>query len=359
MVRKDLSIYGFLKRQVFRQKEIHVKIIIYIMSKDGNSYARITIKNGVEFIVLGCLNKSCAGEGLEAWIAPSYGSNLCRFTYGRHNIIDADIDMLKKTFFPGTPVLYPFPNRMRDARFKYNGRVYQQIKDGMPVGIHGLVLNEAWEYDNPHTEKGCAVATTWIDFSKGTEIYRAFPFNHSLFIEYRLSEKGLCITYTVKNRDSTDIPFGFGLHPFFARLSGDEDTFCSIPANCVMENTEDLLPTGKLIDVEKTEFDLKNYTPVGAIGLDHVFTCLDKNECAQIYYKKQSFKLILKASEDFSHIVLFSPKGMDFFCIESQTCSTDAHNMYDKGFIKESGLEFVLPGQTKSGKVEYIILDSY
>lgn len=46
----------------------------------------------------------------------------------------------------------------------------------------------------------------------------------------------------------------------------------------------------------------------------------------EIEYKTLGIKVVLKASEEFSNIVLYTPRGKEYFCIENQTCSTDAKN---------------------------------
>jgi aldose 1-epimerase len=63
----------------------------------------------------------------------------------------------------------------------------------------------------------------------------------------------------------------------------------------------------------------------------------------------------LETTADFSHAVLYCPKGEDFFCLENQTCSTDAHNLFDRGFARESGLKTVTPGEKHQGRVSYTI----
>jgi aldose 1-epimerase len=59
-----------------------------------------------------------------------------------------------------------------------------------------------------------------------------------------------------------------------------------------------------------------------------------------------------KASADFTHLVVYTPQE-PWFCVENQTCSTDAHNLYTLGWDKESHLMVLEPGQTHSGFVEY------
>jgi galactose mutarotase-like enzyme len=42
-------------------------------------------------------------------------------------------------------------------------------------------------------------------------------------------------------------------------------------------------------------------------------------------------------------------------CIENQTCSTDAHNLWDKKLRKESHLIVTPTGQSHTGHVDYVV----
>ncbi|UCF97527.1 MAG: aldose 1-epimerase [Spirochaetaceae bacterium] len=294
-------------------------------------------------------------KAMEAWIDPGYGSNLCRFSVGGKNIIDFDSRLLLEHDYTGTPVLYPTPNRVRDGVFRWRGRSYRQTKAGSLIVEHGLVHSERWERSEPIAEAESAALQTWIEFREGAPVFEAFPFPHRLTLEFRLSPRGVAVTYTIENRGNEEIPFGFGLHPYFVKLSGDELTFVTIPADSVMDATPELLPTGKLIDVKGTIYDLHTPTAIGVLDLDHVFTGIRPGAHARIEYRDLGIAVNLEATEDFSHAVLYSPRGEDFFCLENQTCSTDAHNLFDRGFARESGLKTVRPGETHQGRVTYSI----
>jgi aldose 1-epimerase len=311
-------------------------------------------QDGLELIVLGCRQGEDGRNILEAWIAPSHGSNLCRLSVGGNHVIDFDRSLLVKNDFTGTPVLYPTPNRVRNGVFRYHGKAYNQIKRGVRIFEHGLVHNEPWNYSDPHINQESISLTTWIDFDETCAIYQAFK--HRLSLEFHLTQTGLQISYTIENQDEQAIPFGFGLHPYFTKLSGDSGTCVVLPANFVMDYTSDLLPTGRLIEVGGTQFDLHEKVELGALDLDHVFTGVPEGKCAQIYYDSLHLQVQLVATNDFSHLVLYSPRGENYFCLENQTCSTDAHNLADRNFLLESGLKFVQPGKNHTGSVSYTIL---
>jgi aldose 1-epimerase len=301
--------------------------------------------------------RDCSAQAwnLEAWVTPSVGSNLCRLAVNGAAIIDFDPELLRSDF-TGTPVLYPTPNRVRGGVFRYQGANYPQILRGVEILEHGLVHGEAWNYHEPEISAESITLKTWIDFEPFSPLFTAFPFRHRLGLEFEVSKNGLKITYTITNQDEQAIPFGFGLHPYFIRLGGDEATWVEIPADYVMDTSSDLLPTGRLIAVNGTQFDLTQPVSIGSVDLDHVFTGVPAGKSAQVAYPQQGLRVRLLTTADFSHLVLYSPRGVNFFCLENQTCSTDAHNLFDRGLKHESGLKLVLPGEIHTGSVTYLLL---
>lgn len=323
----------------------------------GNSVfwlKEIDRENDLEFIILGYRGNGSKKHDLEAWIAPCAGSNLCRFSINEHHIIDFDAHLLKNDF-TGTPILYPTPNRVQDGVFHYQGKIYPQVVNGATVLEHGLVHSVPWNYQEPQVNGDSITLKTWLDFKESSAFFPAFPFLHRLNLEFCLSEKSIIVKYTIENQDTQTIPYGFGLHPYFMKLSGDEETFVELPARYVMKTTSDLLPTGQLIDVAGTTYDLRARKNIGSVDLDHVFTGIEDGKFAQVTYQSLGLRVQLVTTSDFSHLVLYSPCGASFFCLENQTCSTNAHNLHDQNFKSESGLKFVQAGKIHTGSVAYVI----
>jgi aldose 1-epimerase len=318
------------------------------MAENSGSGARRERVGGLEAVVLSHVS-------LEAWIVPSYGSNLARFSVGGKAIIDFDPALLAKHDYTGTPVLYPTPNRVRNGVVRWRGRDYRQVKRGTLILEHGLAHSEPWSCGEPVIEADGVRLETWLEFRPGSAVFEAFPFAHRLDLEFRLTGRGVTATYTIRNEGSEEVPFGFGLHPYFQKLAGENDTFVTLPADAVMDATSDLLPTGKLLEVGGTIYDLRRPIAVGRLHLDHVFTSLRPGEHARIEYRGLGVTVTLEATPDFTHQVLYTPRGERFFCLENQTCSTDAHNLFDRGFVHESGLKTVKPGETHRGSVMYSV----
>ena len=196
-------------------------------------------------------------------------------------------------------------------------------------------------------------------------MYRYFPYESRLILKYRVTEHGVTIYYTVENNEPGEsgkrMPFGFALHPYFATLSGKNETYVTLPADYIMEADEALLPTGRLIDVTNTGYDLRQPAPVSALQLDTVFTGLHRNEYACVDYRTLGMKVYLKASDEFTHMVLYTLED-GFICFENQTGSTDMINLHtraikerDRALEKAAHLLILAPGQSHRGYIEYLV----
>jgi aldose 1-epimerase len=162
------------------------------------------------------------------------------------------------------------------------------------------------------------------------------------------------VRFTVDNRDTQKLPFGFALHPYF-RIPGDRDkTTLRVPARKKMEATPDLLPTGQLLSLDGAPFDLREGRPLSDLALDDVFWGMTPDRVPGYAASDAGIRVDLPASDAFTHMVVYTPKGQPFFCMENQTCSTDAHNLHARGLVAESHLLVVEPGASLTGWVDIL-----
>jgi aldose 1-epimerase len=302
-------------------------------------------------------------EGKVVRVCPDGGSNLFSYAVGGLELLHPPDDIRRlRGGGSGTPVLYPTPNRIRDGRFTFEGKRFQFRDDGQ-IHIHGLVRTLGWQSEPPQVKAicpespaGCVELKTWIDFDPGTAPYAMFPYRHTLTLRFVLTAKGVRVHYEVKNRDTERLPFGFALHPYFAVPGEREQVYLRVPAEAKMEATPDLLPTGKLLPLDGAPFDLRRPRMLGELKLDDVFIGLRTPAPAGYEIRDARVRVDLPASEDFTHMVVFTPPHVPekmFFCMENQTCSTDAHNLHAKGLVREAHLRIVEPGGTAAGWAEF------
>jgi len=317
---------------------------------------------GSTVVLLSYADDARPARSMTVGIAPDLGSNMFRFRAGGHELIYCEPELLRRRDFTGNFVLWPLPNRVRDKRYVYRGRAYSLADVTRPQGndalVHGLVFDRPWRYDPPVAGAASAMVRTYVDITPESPHYDAYPFESRLALTYTLTREGVTVAYSVENRGAGDLPYGFALHPYFATLSGADGTMVTIPAGAVMEADDELLPTGRALDVDSimyAMFDLREPMPVANLKLDHVYTRLQPGSDAVIDYRRQGMRLRLSASDDFTHMVIYTLGGDQFFCLENQTCATDAVNLANRGLEELAHLQEVRPGETRTGYIRYTV----
>ncbi len=118
-------------------------------------------------------------------------------------------------------VLIPWPNRLEDGSYEWDGRRHQLPLTEPEHGnaIHGLVRGERWSL--AAQEPGRAVVEYRLEPQPG------YPFSLALAIEYSLSPDGLRVETTAENTGSDAAPFGSGMHPYLARPGRSTRSCCA------------------------------------------------------------------------------------------------------------------------------------
>ncbi|MGD1820846.1 MAG: aldose 1-epimerase [Pleomorphochaeta sp.] len=300
-------------------------------------------------------NKENIGEhNVLIKVSPTLGNNLYCFRVDEYEVIHYDSYFSLNSYYTGNPILYPFPNRLRNCFYEFNNKKHWHQKNGIPVFLHSLVYDEQWECEEPEISENYSRIKTWIHVTKNHPIYEGFPWEHKLYVIFEVNKNGFDIKYEVENLSNEELPFGISYHTFFKKLCGDDNSFIRVPAQHMMELSDDLLPTGKLLDVENQDFDLREPIAPSKLNLDNCYTTMIEDERVFIDYPKLGLRIYMDATKDFTHMQVFTPKNKPFFCVERQTCSTDAVNLDNNGFKKEAHLLRVQPNEKKEGTVNFI-----
>jgi len=328
----------------------HRPVFSYTVTRD--------YETGWHIVRLSTENNRAPGKNLSVRIVPEGGSTLFSFTAGEHELVyaPAAINTLLDRM-TGIPVMYPTPNRVRNQTYRFNNVTYRMTfpGDDKPTRLHGIARDDTtWRFGEPEIKPGAVVMKTWYRLDETNPRFPAFPFRNSLTLEYTLMENCLKIIYTVENLDDKPLGFGIGFHPFWKVIGTPDDVRIQvdIPSHMV---AVDKLPTGHLEPVQGTQFDLREPVPLSRLKLDDVYFGASPESTVRFMYDAAGLEIRQTATSDFTHVVVYTPGG-DFFCIENQTCSTDAHNLYDRGFRPESGLQIVEPGSRASGSVTYTVI---
>lgn len=291
-----------------------------------------------------------------ARIAPELGFNCFEFTARVRDwtiqVLEADPAFADGHLRPsghGIPILFPFPNRIRDSRFAWDGREYfipadVGLHDKLGHAIHGFCLDRAWRV----IEQGERFAIGQFQLSIDAPERRAlWPADFLIEAKYELRGSTLRCDIRVDNPDSVPLPWGFGTHPYFhvpldasSRLAS---CLVQVPAHREWALT-DCLPTGEVQEVSP-EKDLRDGEYLDVVKLDDVQTGLEATSGAiesAIFDEAAGLQITQRCGTDFREYVVFTPPNRPCVCLEPYTCATDAINLQARGV--DAGLRVLPPG---------------
>ncbi len=291
-----------------------------------------------------------------------------------------DIDSLKASpFHAGQPLLFPFPNRVREGKFSFEGVSYNMeglLAKGWDKGagqaIHGLVGDKAWTCEFATADATSATVRCSLQLDAFPDIFAQYPFLCTLSVTYTLQDGVLDMLTEVHNRGEKTFPFGFGIHPWFpvvirpgVRLpiglegvSVEErgTAQVKVPAESIWV-LEKLMPTGETRSVTAGDgvFDLREFRPIEQNFYDHVFTHTqhqpDGWSESGVRDTETGLEIYISADNAFREWVLYAPLERRVVALEPYTCVTDAVNLQPQGI--DAGLLTLLAGETWSGTIRF------
>jgi len=172
-------------------------------------------------------------------------------------------------------VLMPWPNRLRDGAYRFDGRDLQLplSEPRLHNASHGLVRWAAWTVEE-HTAH--SVSLTYRLMAQS-----GYPWTLDLHLLYDLSADGLTVTHTATNLGPEPAPYAAGMHPYLTvgrpetgRLDGLE---MRLPAATRALLDDRQLPVGRE-PVEGSAYDFRVSRPLRGTVLDDAFTDLVRDE---------------------------------------------------------------------------------
>ncbi|MQW76235.1 aldose epimerase [Nocardioides sp. dk4132] len=198
------------------------------------------------------------------------GAALRTLTHGGRDLVDGFGEHEMASGGRGQ-VLMPWPNRIRDGRYRFGGREHQLAltEPSRHNASHGLARWVAWTLEE-HTSRSVALTHRLMAQS-------GYPWTVDLRIVYDLSADGLTVTQTATNHSPDPAPYASGAHPYLRVGNGAVDRLeLTLPAATRALVDERLLPAGT-VAVEGTEFDFRVTRPLRDLALNHAFTDLQRD----------------------------------------------------------------------------------
>jgi aldose 1-epimerase len=202
----------------------------------------------------------------------SVGASLRRLTWqGRDLVVPFDADEVRPGYRGA--VLAPWPNRVVDGTYSFDGVDYQLplTEPSRSHALHGLVCWADWTLE-ARTADSVTLRTTIVP-SDG------YPHRVTMLVSYALAADGLTSTVTAENLGASDAPYGTGPHPYLVAGPGTVDDWTlEFPAAAYLTVTPDRLSPVATVPVENTpEFDFRSPRVIGDTFIDHAFTAITRD----------------------------------------------------------------------------------
>ena len=174
-------------------------------------------------------------------------------------------------------LLLPWPNRVRDGKYSFDGRDLQ-----LPItevarhnASHGLTRWTSWTLEE-HTARSVSLVYRLMSQS-------GYPWTVDLHVLYDVSADGLTVTVTATNLAGTRAPYAQGAHPYLvvgdapAAATGIDGWELTLPADTRLAVDERKNPVGRE-SVEGTGYDFRVARPLRGAELDTAFTDLGRDD---------------------------------------------------------------------------------
>jgi aldose 1-epimerase len=168
-------------------------------------------------------------------------------------------------------LLLPWPNRIRDGRYRFGGRDLQLPLSEPTRGhaSHGLVRWASWSVREHAAD---AVTLGYRLMSQP-----GYPWTLDLTASYGVSETGLDVTVTATNLADAPAPFAAGAHPYLLPGPGPLDSWrLDLRAAAALTVDERLIPNGS-VQVTDTGGDFRGGRPIDGAELDTAYGDLDRD----------------------------------------------------------------------------------
>lgn len=238
--------------------------------------------------------------------------------------------------------LLPFPNRLRDGRYEFEGKAYQfPINEAAKNNnLHGIFpLN--YDFELRGADESQAGVWLKMGFSYLGELdYYPFPFDFEVIFSLSDGQR-LEVGVSIKNLGAGNMPIGFGWHPYFRLQGMANDWQLQLPSCARVQMDDRQLPTGQRN--KAVDFPPTSWTRIGSSNLDDCFVLTGDEARAEVHLSDGTRQLTFwqdaKASPFFQ---LFVPPTRHCIAWEPMSCNVNA-------FQNGEGLRTLRPNESFQG----------
>ena len=280
-----------------------------------------------------------SAEG-ELVLAPKQGGCVSAFRWKGHDILrplGVPHDRAAPTDYAAFP-LFPFSGRIENARFTFEGTAHALTPNFAPEphAIHGNAWQSSW-----HAKDASENSVRLVFEHDGPD----WPWAYRAEQVFTLTNNGLIAELVLTNLSEQNMPGGIGWHPYFPR----GDAILTADVSAVWLSGADMIPAAP--QPLTAETDLNQLRNVDQLRLDNAFSAGAQG--SKIHWPEESLSVVMTASDTLRHLVVFTPQGEDFFCVEPVSHSPNAINNDQPQSV--TGLQILKPGESLSGTISLLV----
>lgn len=304
-------------------------------------------------IPLSGIQHSLRAGDYEAVVA-DIGATLRSLTYrGRDLVLPFEADEVRPNHRGAT--LAPWPNRLVDGRYTFDGVDYQLplTEPARGHALHGLASWLQYEPIDKHSSH--------VTLEGAIQAQKGYPWRVVVQTTFALDADGLTQTVTAVNESAHPAPWGTASHPYLVAGDGRVDGWTlQLPAASVLHATPDrLVPTGlSPVDADDPgRFDFRTPHLVGAARIDHAFTDLAADADGTIAARVTDasgvgVEMVWDAACPWVQVFTSDQPGATSdraaLAVEPMTCAPDAFNA--AAYAYDTGLIVLSPGGTATAR---------
>ncbi len=251
--------------------------------------------------------------------------------------------------------LVPWSSRIRHGSLLWDGEAYALRKRmGEDFSIHGTAVEFDWEVVEREAHR------VVLRFDARGYYGVNWPWDFVARFEYALDGAAFLWRMSIENVDDATFPAGIGHHPYFVRALTDQaggalGSEAHLQINCEKGYE---LENGMAFDAAGPLPAHADFREMRELGSTHVDDCLTRRTsplAASIEYPGV-LAVDMKADDLLSHVVVYLPKGQEYFAVEPVSNAADGFTLHAKG-VPDVGVFTVDPGATTTAEFTLTLRD--
>jgi aldose 1-epimerase len=240
-------------------------------------------------------------------------------------------------------VLVPWPNRLRDGQYEFDGEHYQVslTEPAVRNALHGLAAWLPWTL----VDHGASCVTLRCRLMPSP----GYPFHLDTVVGYQLGDAGLLVTTTSTNVGDRACPYALGFHPY---ISTGIDTLlerCTlqVDADRRLLLDERMIPVGDE-PVAGTPYDFRTPTPLAGVVLDDAFAGVtaDADGLSRVHVGSADGRTVqLWADAHFGYWQVYSGEHLPVH-LKGRSLAVEPMTAAPNAFQSGAGLRRLAPGES-------------